>query len=412
MGDYFVQTDTLKNVLLRKTIFIVFANLFIVTNVLWGQSTEQTSIKISDCFGALALSKSGGHNVAFPATAGTYDDVEKYADQLTLPETNSVWFRFKAPFAGVLDIESVAKECSFEFAMFSPKEMDCKDLAAGTAELLFAREYKDGHLKLTHQEFSFLKLKEGQLVTFMFNSVEEHNKRLDLKVEFLPENHEATVKEMMNLADLRRDETLPSYRIAVRDAVTKLPVESKIIIKESKFFDAFYNASDLLFTLDRSLRFELSVDAYGYFPADSSIKIRDFEGDVETIIEVIPVMEGSRMKLEGIGFMPQSDVFTEDAELKMQRLRDFMGLNSTVVIEVHGHVHSMGANTFRAKKLSRKRAKRVVNYLIAAGIEKDRMTYKGFGNSEMLYPEAKTVEEEQANRRVEIKVVSIGEIEE
>ena len=51
------------------------------------------------------------------------------------------------------------------------------------------------------------------------------------------------------------------------------------------------------------------------------------------------------------------------------------------------------------------RAKRVMNYLRDSGIDKDRMTAVGYGNEFMKYPEPKFANEEQANRRVEIKIL-------
>ncbi len=398
---------------IKNSILFIFNSFmtFVLFSFVHAQTTENNSIKISDCSGAIALSKSGGHNIAFPGTKGNVDDIVNYQQKLKHPEMNSVWFRFKAPFSGNINITALAKNTSFEMAMFLPSNVECSDVTTGNAKMIYNTFVKDGSFSLESSEFSFLELKEGQLVTFMFNSPEEHNNRLDLTIDFLPLNHAETVKELMNVSDLRRDETLPTYRIGVRDAITQLPVDAKIIIKESRYFDAFYNASDLLLSLERTLKFDLSVDAYGYFPADSSIRIREISESIETIIELIPVLKGSQLKLEGIGFMPQTDVLTEEAKIKIQRLRDFMALNSSVEIEIHGHVHSIGSNTLGAQRLSSKRAKRVMNYLIDAGIEKSRMTHVGFGNSEMLFPEPKSREEEQANRRVEIKIVSIGDEE-
>jgi len=44
-------------------------------------------------------------------------------------------------------------------------------------------------------------------------------------------------------------------------------------------------------------------------------------------------------------------------------------------------------------------------YLIDKGVSKYRLEYKGMGNTEMIYPMPKNHYEEQANRRVEIKIL-------
>jgi outer membrane protein OmpA-like peptidoglycan-associated protein len=69
-------------------------------------------------------------------------------------------------------------------------------------------------------------------------------------------------------------------------------------------------------------------------------------------------------------------------------------------------VHDVGEDvSFIGKKLSQSRAKTVYKYLVSSGIDKNRLTYQGYGNEFMKYPEPKNLQEEQANRRVEIMVL-------
>jgi outer membrane protein OmpA-like peptidoglycan-associated protein len=88
----------------------------------------------------------------------------------------------------------------------------------------------------------------------------------------------------------------------------------------------------------------------------------------------------------------------------LRRLRDFLALNKDVNIEIQGPVHNMGKNTWRSKQISKKRARKVRDYLIQNGIDGNRMTIKGFGNSKMKFPEPESDDERNANRRVEIKI--------
>jgi outer membrane protein OmpA-like peptidoglycan-associated protein len=57
--------------------------------------------------------------------------------------------------------------------------------------------------------------------------------------------------------------------------------------------------------------------------------------------------------------------------------------------------------------LSVQRAKFVYDFLVERGIKKERMSYKGFGASNKLYPLERNELEIRANRRVEIKVISL-----
>jgi outer membrane protein OmpA-like peptidoglycan-associated protein len=84
-----------------------------------------------------------------------------------------------------------------------------------------------------------------------------------------------------------------------------------------------------------------------------------------------------------------------------------MALNSEIRIEIQGHVNAPGMeNSGRIKSLSEKRAKAVKSFLKDNGIDGSRLEIMGYGNTEMIYPEPKSVEEEEANRRVEIKIIN------
>ena len=46
------------------------------------------------------------------------------------------------------------------------------------------------------------------------------------------------------------------------------------------------------------------------------------------------------------------------------------------------------------------------NIFVFAVSDKNRIDFKGYGNSKMLYPDPKSSYQESANRRVEIKILS------
>lgn len=74
-----------------------------------------------------------------------------------------------------------------------------------------------------------------------------------------------------------------------------------------------------------------------------------------------------------------------DKALKI--LLDFMNKNPKVKIELQGHVDggSKKSNVASGMQLSEARAKAVRDYLVAKGISKDRLSYKGFGSTKMVY---------------------------
>ena len=58
----------------------------------------------------------------------------------------------------------------------------------------------------------------------------------------------------------------------------------------------------------------------------------------------------------------------------------------------------------KSKRLSKKRAKSVLIYLINAGISKDRLSARGFGFTNPVYAHPKNEMEKEANRRVEVLI--------
>jgi outer membrane protein OmpA-like peptidoglycan-associated protein len=73
--------------------------------------------------------------------------------------------------------------------------------------------------------------------------------------------------------------------------------------------------------------------------------------------------------------------------------------------EVQGHTDSIGG--FNSNRIiSQSRANAVYNYLISHGVSKDRLSYKGYGESQPIATN-ETAEGREANRRVQVKLILI-----
>jgi OmpA-OmpF porin, OOP family len=91
--------------------------------------------------------------------------------------------------------------------------------------------------------------------------------------------------------------------------------------------------------------------------------------------------------------------------VELNKLLKLMKEYKNMEIEMSGHTDSNGDKFFN-KELSLNRAKSVVNYLIDNGIDKKRMSFKGFGDSKPVSSN-ETSEGRRANRRVEFKIVKL-----
>ena len=382
----------------RRFVFICF--LFI-QNISTGiaQDDNVTSENIGDCYGAIKIPVDEEIEPTFTGYAGTENDLSKWGETLDLDPHNTLWLTFKAPINGKLQLEGEFQISPFELVIFKLKNnQTCKDIQEKKVGLAFQKNYIS-----TGELDTAFTLEKGEALYLYLNTSQDSKNSVNLKASFGIMDEEGASASLMVVEDLRTDVSAPKFHIKVRDAKTKLPVESRIIISESKNFNALYTASDMYLNRNGYLKFKLKVDAPGYFFKDVSVNIRD-EEEKELIVYLNPLEKNQQIELEGIQFLPQSTLFTEEAKPKLRRLRDFLALNKDVHIEIQGHVHRIGKNNWKSKRVSKQRAKKVKDYLIQNGIDGDRMTVKGFGNSKMKYPEPNTDEQRSANRRVEIKI--------
>ncbi|MBN1182446.1 MAG: OmpA family protein [Bacteroidales bacterium] len=86
----------------------------------------------------------------------------------------------------------------------------------------------------------------------------------------------------------------------------------------------------------------------------------------------------------------------------LNQLIEVLKLNPTYTIELKGHTDDVGNENYNLE-LSEKRAESIANFMLAAGINKSRIKYAGYGNQ---YPidTAKTDEARAKNRRVDFVI--------
>lgn len=125
--------------------------------------------------------------------------------------------------------------------------------------------------------------------------------------------------------------------------------------------------------------------------------------DVAFMERLTVAKPGEKIKLENLNFQLNTFAITNDSRPKMYELLEVMKRNPQMKIQIQGHICCMQNDK---QDLSTKRAKAIARFLEMNGIDKDRVTYKGFGVTEPLFaiPE-KSEEERAANRRVEIEII-------
>ena len=119
------------------------------------------------------------------------------------------------------------------------------------------------------------------------------------------------------------------------------------------------------------------------------------------------ILETGRLELVGVNFQPGLRYFLPGVETVLDAFAESLKKMPKIKIELQGHICCHGKQgdgldiETGMENLSVMRAKEVYDFLIAKGIDKGRLRYKGLGNAlPKVWPEMTTADQ-IANRRVE-----------
>jgi outer membrane protein OmpA-like peptidoglycan-associated protein len=382
--------------------------LFSISIHLQAQKTQSESI--ADCEGAVNLFKSGNYSIQFTGKPGYIDDLSNYPSLTAISANNVIWISFIADEDGVVTFEAEINQNFLQMIVFEETKGDvCAELTKGTAEIKRLYNGKDQQIvgldsNVSEGKLYPMQLLSGQKIMVAFTTLEKKKSVLKLNFNFkhITFSKEDALKEQ-KILDNRNDDFAPTLSFLARDKNTNSPIGAKFTIEDNKQIAGLYQCSDLLLTPPRPCKITVRCESEGYFFMDKEVKIIS-TADQEVIFNLDPIAKGKSIQIEEIEFKPGTSEILPASEPKLRRLRDFLALNSEVNIEIQGHVFLMGENNLSAQKMSEVRAKRVMTYLIENGINKNRMTAVGYGNTRPIYAEPKFSYEEQSNRRVEILV--------
>ena len=107
-----------------------------------------------------------------------------------------------------------------------------------------------------------------------------------------------------------------------------------------------------------------------------------------------------KLVLEGVNFDFDKATLRQEDVSELDKNVEALKAWGDVNIEVAGHTDSMGSDAYNMK-LSQRRAEAVRNFLISRGVAADRLTARGYGESQPVADNA-TEEGRFKNRRVEL----------
>ena len=108
--------------------------------------------------------------------------------------------------------------------------------------------------------------------------------------------------------------------------------------------------------------------------------------------------------LDNVFFDSGKSTLRPESDKAINELAEYMNLKKTLVIEIAGHTDNVGAPEANLK-LSEDRAKAVKQYLQKKGIAPERVTAKGYGDTQPVADNS-TEAGKQKNRRTEVRIIS------
>jgi outer membrane protein OmpA-like peptidoglycan-associated protein len=134
--------------------------------------------------------------------------------------------------------------------------------------------------------------------------------------------------------------------------------------------------------------------------------IEEDKPDITTTEQQLNEIEyniGETIKLDNIFFETDKSKLKTESLVELNKLLEMLNKYPNLKIEINGHTDNVGTDEYNLK-LSKSRAKAVVDYLIEKSIAETRLTHNGYGSTKPIKTN-KTEEGRAQNRRVEFKVV-------
>jgi len=201
----------------------------------------------------------------------------------------------------------------------------------------------------------------------------------------------------------------------VVDKTTGTPIQATVIIRSKTFQDSVATDSTGYFSKEVPINTVVGIDVFapGYFFETKMMKVASKLKAAPTLtFELPPASAGEIAAIRDLFFVGNKAVLLPKSKPILPKVLRFMQVNTKLKIEIAGHInlpYRKGAYFIKPSKqqqtLSENRAKLVYDFLIKNNIAADRISWKGYGNSQMKFPYATRESQMKKNRRVEIRVI-------
>ncbi|MGB4848248.1 MAG: OmpA family protein, partial [Saprospiraceae bacterium] len=209
-----------------------------------------------------------------------------------------------------------------------------------------------------------------------------------------------------------QSEPIQALYVNVTDEETNNPVTARLEIFEINKNDTIRNSQqadekgNITITLDRNKAYGLIASAKGYIMNSSNLKAT-LEASRKLDIKMIPLASSEKktIALQNIFFESGSSILLPSSIPELNKLKQTLQTNAGMKIEIRGYTDNVGTEESNLR-LSEARAVSVFQYLKDKGIDKNRLSYKGFGETSPV-ANNETESGRQQNRRTEFFIIKI-----
>ena len=334
-------------------------------------------------------------------------------------EANSIWYvvDIKADGVFTFDIITENENDDWDFLLYENQPMICKKLKEKSIQPIrsnlsrspitgLSLDAEDNFVSagINNNYSKAVNVEKGEQYVLIVNNPKTQGGKHTL-VLHLPTEPKAKPEDVQPVQP--KNTTL--FKMEILDAKTKKPIMGSASIDGLKrLIVDLENVSDYEYIVSKKNR-TVNIEAYakGYMLMSKEYKVSKTKSKYRAEVLLEKIEAGKKVNLPQIQFFGDQFKLLPSAKPSLNSLLMFMKSNPTISVEIGGHVNGPGErNTKRYKELSYNRAYAVKADLVKNGIAKERIDFKGYGNSQMLYPEPKSLYQESANRRVEVKIIS------
>lgn len=211
---------------------------------------------------------------------------------------------------------------------------------------------------------------------------------IEKNIELIPKK----IPYQFQLLDKETKAILKDPKVKVMDVETKQLLEVKVE----------KDMATVIVEIGKSYKFAANALGYTFFSRGFKPDTADVFKDRLKKVPLAILKKDAVVQLQDITFETGKADLKPESNEELDRLVSLLEGNQTIKVEISAHTDDVG-NDDSNLKLSEKRAKTVVDYLTKKGIKGERMTAKGYGETQPLVAND-TDENKAKNRRVQFKI--------